>query len=610
MRNSRKTAAAIAGLLSIGLVAAACGSDKKESSSTTTGGATTTATGGATTTGGGGETTTTAAGKPAGGTITYAAEQEYTSYNNITSETSLFANSLVLNPVLPNGPFYPDDKGGFTMDKQMMESAEPTSTSPLVITYKVNPKAAWSDGDPIDCDDFYLMWIANNGKAMSSTEKDDSGNPVPLFQAAGTFGYEDIEKVECSTDGKTITTTYSKPYADWKSLFQQVLPAHIVEQKTGVADVTKATAEADLKKIADFWNTGWVAQGGIDKSITPSGGPYTIDAFKPGESLTLVRNDKYWGTPGQADTLVFRQVPDASAQPQALANNEVQVITPQPTEDLLAQVKKIGDVDSSVNGGFTFEHYDFNFKNPILQDKAVRQAFALCIDRQEIVDTLVKPLNPDAVVLNNRIFFPFQSAYKDNSGDYAKQDIAKAKSTLEAAGWTLGSDGVYAKAGQKLSFRIGRRDPNPRRQKTVELTIAQCKEAGFDLKEQADPKFNSDLLPGGDFDVALFAWVGTPALGSNTSIYTPTDQGGGQNFGAWPAAGMKEKFDAANQELDEAKRADEYNAIDQAIWDDLATIPLFQFTDLVANKKSVKNVIYNPSSAGITWNAQDWTLAS
>jgi peptide/nickel transport system substrate-binding protein len=608
LRNSRKTAAAVAALLSVGLIAAACGGDDDSADTTTTAGGATTTAGGATTSAGGATTT---AGGASGGTITYAAEQEYTSYNNFTADAGLFANSLVLNPVLPRGPFYADEKGGLSFDDYMMESAELTSEDPQTVVYKVKPEAVWSDGDPIDCDDWHLSWIAQNGKAVSSTEKDEEGNPVTLFLPVGTFGYEDIESLECSADGKEITTTYSKPYADWKGLFGSViLPAHIVEAKTGVADVTAATTEADLKKVADFWNTGWVAQGGIDKSITPSGGPYMIEEFKPGESLTLVRNDKFWGEPGKADTIVLRQVPDATAQPQALANNEVQVISPQPNEDLLAQIENIGDVDAKVDLGFTFEHFDFNFNNPILQDKAVRQAFALCINRDEIVETLITPMAPDAAVLNNHFYFPFQEQYVDNSGDFGTQDIAKAKSTLEAGGWTLGGDGVYEKGGQKLAFRIGRRDPNPRRQKTIELAIAQCKEAGFNLTEQADATFNSDLLPAGQWDVALFAWVGTPTLGSNTSIYIPKDVGGGQNYGSWVNNEIKGLFDQANAELDEAKRTELMNQIDKLIWDDMATIPLYQFPDLTANKQAVQNVVYNPSSSGITWNAEAWALSA
>ena len=150
----------------------------------------------------------------------------------------------------------------------------------------------------------------------------------------------------------------------------------------------------------------------------------------PGQSLTLERNDAYWGTPGNADKIVFRLIADATAQPQALQNEEVQIISPQPNPDLLAQLEGIDGVTVQNFGSFTYEHFDFNFQRPLFQDKAVRQAFAYCAPRQEIVDTLIKPLNPDAVVLNNRLYYPFQEAYVDaTDGEYDKVDIAKAKAS-------------------------------------------------------------------------------------------------------------------------------------------------------------------------------------
>jgi len=209
-------------------------------------------------------------------------------------------------------------------------------------------------------------------------------------------------------------------------------------------------------------------------------------------------------------------------------------------------------------------------------------------------------------VLNNRIYIPSQPDYKDNSGAYAKQDIAGAKAKLEGAGWALGSDGIYAKNGQRLSLRLGRRDPNPRRQSTNELMATECKAAGIELTDDPSEDFNSVRLPASDYDIALFAWVATAALSSNTSIYQP---GGGQNWNNYNNPKIQTLFDQANIELDPAKRADLMNQIDQTIWDDMATVPLFQFQEMVAHSDAIGNVVYN-GPLGVTWNAQEWTVAA
>ena len=103
----------------------------------------------------------------------------------------------------------------------------------------------------------------------------------------------------------------------------------------------------------------------------------------------------------------------------------------------------------------------------------MRQAVAYCVPRQDIVDKLIKPLDPNAKLLQNRMFDPFQAAYKDTSGgQYDKVDIAKAKSTLEAAGYTLNGN-VYEKGGQKVEFKLMHKD-NARRSSEAQLIQASC----------------------------------------------------------------------------------------------------------------------------------------
>ncbi len=604
MRRTKTSTKLLGVLIGATLFATACGGDDGGSEGTAP-----PATDGGETTQPGEETTPPSGG---GGTITYAAEQEYTSYNNGTADQVLFANTLVLNMVQP-GPFISMPDLTYELWTDLMESAEVVSEDPQIIEYVVKEGAIWEDGEPIDCDDFYLAWMANNGKAGNrkapdgSDELDADGNPIPVFATASTVGYEDIESVECSEDGRTITTTYSKGFADWQALFSGLIPAHVVEREAGVEDITAELDDAQLQAAGEFWSTGFSGDNAANPDIALSGSWYTIADFSPGQSLTLVRNENFYGTPANADEIVFLQVPDATAQPAALANQEVQVISPQPNPDLIAQLRAIAGVNVILDQGVTFEHFDFNQANPILAELAVRQAFALCIDRQELVDTLVKPLNPDAEVLNNRIYVPGSPDYQDNSGEFGTRDVERAKQILEEAGWTLGSDGIYEKDGQKLSFRIGRRDPNPRRQQTVELVQAQCKEAGFDIVDDPAENFNSERLPASDYDVALFAWVATAALSSNTSIYVPPDQGGDQNWNNYSNPRLRELFDEANAELDPARRAELMNEIDQVIWEDMATIPLFQFTDLYAHSGNVSGVSAN-GPLGVTWNANEWAL--
>jgi len=114
------------------------------------------------------------------------------------------------------------------------------------------------------------------------------------------------------------------------------------------------------------------------------------------------------------------------------------------------------------------------------------------------------------------------------------------------------------------------------------------------------------LLPAGNFDIALFGWNGTPFLTSNQSIYG-ANPGEGQNFNNALVPGAPELFAKLASEFDPAKQKDIANQIDVLLWEEAATLPLFQSPDITAFKNTVKNVSYN-GAQGPTWNAFDWAL--
>jgi len=604
----KRTAKAAIVLLGASLVAAACGGDNKDSSSTTVSPATTTASGASTSAGG---AATTASGA-SGGTVTYSLPDRFTSYNNGTAEDNLTSNQYATNQVIPYVSYF-DEKGGVSINKDLVDVVK-TADSPLTVEYRFNPKAVWDDGSPIGCDDMYLYWVANNGTLKTT---DDSGKEVSLFATASTTGFQQVNKSECSPDGHTVTWTYETPFADWLGLVtdQGFVPAHVVAAKAGLssaADIRKAYEAQDmatLKKLADFWNTGFKTDKGVDPTVALSGGPFKISEFVPDQSITLVRNDKYWGTPAKADKIVMRIITDDVASAQALANGEVQVIAPQPDPDLLNQLEGISGVTTTVNGGFTFEHFDVNFQVPLFQDKAVRQALAYCVPRQDMVDKLIKPLDPEAKLLQNRMFEPFQKPYKDTSGgQYDKVDIAKAKSTLEGAGYTLNGN-VYEKAGQKVEFKVMHKD-NARRSAEMQLIQSSCGQAGMSVIDDSDPNW-STRLGAGQYEAVVFAWQGNPLLTAQVAEYrTPPDKTNLlSNYQYYSNPEVDKLLDQVVTETDYDKAADLLNQVDVIMWQDLNSIPLFQFPDILSFSEKVSNVVYNPSQQGPTWNINQWGAA-
>ena len=603
MTRSRKGLGAIALVAGLGLVAGACSSDKAATTTTAKAGETTTS---AAVTTAAPKTTTTVA-KPAGGTVTVALADLFGSGNSLTAEDSLFSNTIVMNGILPS-PYLFNEKAEIFQDKNIIDSAEVTSKSPQVVTYKMNAKAAWSDGAPIDCSDFQLAWISENGllnaQENGADKKDKDGNVVKLFAAATTTGYESIKSVECSDGGKTIVTTYADPFADWQGLFGLLLPAHAVAKKAAVADIAKAYAAKDVKglaAVAEVWNNGYKTDKGFDKNLFVSGGPFSLSASEYEKSVTIVRNDKFWGPAAQADEVIFSIIKEDATAVQSLQNGDVQLIQPQPDPDLLKLLEGAKGIHSEVDGGYTFEHLDLNLAFPAFQDKAVRQAVQLCFPREEILAKLIKPVAKDAVVLNNSLYIPAQKDYADVSNGM-KTDIAKAKTLLEGAGWKLNGD-TYEKNGKKLEFKLLHKK-NARRSNEQQLMAASCKLAGISVLDDGDDKWSS-RAGNSQYDAVVFAWTGSPLLSSQKSLYYTK---GGQNWNGLSSKEIDAQFDIISKDLDPAKVSAAGKKTAQLLWDEAVTLPIFQFPDLLAYTEKLKNAIYNPTTSGWTWNVQAWIL--
>lgn len=166
-----------------------------------------------------------------------------------------------------------------------------------------------------------------------------------------------------------------------------------------------------------------------------------------------------------------------------------------------------------------------------------------------------------------------------------------------------------AKGGQKLSLRFTTTAGNKLRENTGILIKSQLKEAGIDVRIDNSPSqvLFGERLPGGNFDMALFAWVSTPFPSGNDPIYrTATPQNRSSNYALLSDKRIDKAFDVSNGELDAQKVADELNQIDQWCWEDMVTIPLYQKPTFLAFRSSFGGISDNASSMGPLWNSEGY----
>jgi len=533
--------------------------------------------------------------------VSVAVEENVHDYNNNTSTSDNFANSQMTSLVQPSA-YVNDNTMKLFLDGDVMSSVTVTSKSPQVIRWKVNPKAVWSDGIAVDCKDFYLAWLQAESKA---TIKASDGSSAPAFDPNSTSGFDQMDAPVCSDGGKTITTTFSTPYADWRGLFEFLVPAHVIETDSGVADITKLLPTDTTGAVAKFAASYLKNFAGFNAKFDLSAGPFLLKSLTD-EQVVLVRNPKWWGNPAGPTALTLLTKSNGQSQVQSLQNEEVQVIQPQPDSGLATQLKGLPNVTFNAYAGVTFEHIDFNMKRPIFQGaagKALRQAFFYCVNRTDIIKKLVLGVNDKTVPLGSLVYLPTESNYQDTYSAYNTAQVAKAMAVMEAAGWKKGADGVYARNGQKAEFKFGHKVVDTR-EKVAQLINGSCAPAGIKVNDDQDATFNDKRVPAHDFDAALFAWVGTPFKSGIPPLYTTT---GGSNYFSYSNLAVDKLLNATNSELDAARRTTEFHQADKLMADDFASLPLYQFSDMVAQTNSITPTLtYNGPAGGAFWNAYAW----
>ncbi|PZR55062.1 ABC transporter family substrate-binding protein [Xylanimonas oleitrophica] len=548
----------------------------------------------------------------ADGNISYSVgEAEFLGYNSNTPETYSTYNTAVTDRLI--GGFWYWGVDGSVCRDEAFGTYEAISEDPLQVRYTIADDATWSDGTPITYADFLLDWAAQAITTDGTVTTDGSETALFNHISGLTLGdYVPEGPKADSADAKSFQYDYERVYADWEIQISGPFPAHVVAEQAGVSteQLVEAIHNLDmsvLQPAAEFWNTGWLSQtpGELpDPALVPVSGPYTFKegGWVAGQSITLTANENYWGTPAATRELTFRFAP-ADTHVQALQNGDLDVIEPQATVDTVAQLEAIGSSITITTGQtLTWEHLDFNFgAGPFADSLPLREAFAYCVPRQEIVDNLIKPVDDSAEVMNAREVFPFQDGYDEvveaaYDGRYDQVDLDQAKAKFEEAGATA-----------PVQVRIGYSAPNPRRAEEVASIKASCDQVGFEVQDVGSADFFDTVLPNGDYEVALFAWAGSGQIASGQNIYSST---GTQNYGKYSDAEVDAAWETLASSADPEVHTEQVKIIEKKLWDTLYGIPLFAHPGVAAYSSTLQNVRDSAAQSGAVWNAEQWSRAS
>jgi peptide/nickel transport system substrate-binding protein len=559
VNRSKRSFTIVALFTMLALVLAACGGsddDSGSSSSTTSGGAV-----------------------PTGGTLVVGAEQEPDCAFWIGScAAASWGLYTMQEHTMPRVFDFAKQDGVWTEVPNILITEMPTVTDvggKQTVTYKINPDAVWSDGEPITSTDFKYTW----DQIVTGSDIYD------------TTGYNVIEAVD-DTDPKTAVVTFSSPFAGWKQLFGAsygLFPSHILEGQ----DISAATSD------------------GYDWS----GGPWTF-TWEKGVQVTLSPNPNWYGEKAKLDKVIFKFQANTAAEFKAFKNGETLAIYPQAQLDAVSQIKNgIPGAQSEFTAETgNIEALWINNAQEPFTSKAVRQAFAYSIDRNELVKALFGALGVDKAV--NTLNPPIQAAYSDPDAWAGYDlDLKKVNSLMEGDGWTKGSDGIWEKGGQRAEFAIKTTTGNKRRQTTEEIIQEQVKKAGFEMtidNESADDLFGTTLAAG-DYVVALYAQVATSlqpglcVIMCTSNIPGPANDNSGQNYTRTSTA-ADEALGQVDTNMDDAARKENGAKADQILAEEQVSLPLDPLPNILLWSDRIVGPVKDDPILGMFGNIHEWGL--
>lgn len=357
----------------------------------------------------------------------------------------------------------------------------------------------------------------------------------------------------------------------------------------------------------------------LDFQRNPIGtGAFKFVAFKPGESLEYAAHEDYFLGAPNIKKVFIPIIKDDIAGGQALAAGQVDYKYSL-EGSTYNEIKDNPDLKFVEYPDFGFFALYFNLHEDaksIFLDKNIRQAVSYCFDKEATADAAT---DGQGVAIYSEIP-PASWAYPTTGLNTYPMDQAKSKELIEASGWTLGTDGIYEKDGQKLSTIVAVRAERANRSKWMQLMADQVKECGIDFQfKEIDfgailnmldvyPHINvADPTSGKPYD-AYFGGFGTGFDPDPFSLYHSSQCSTAENpatfnYGCYQNPEADKLIDEGLVTFDQAERAKIYQEYAIIQSNDLPVI--YAWSDIA--REGLRATVDTTADGGLQLDSPTWS---
>lgn len=433
----------------------------------------------------------------------------------------------------------------------------------IEMTWRLYEGVKWHDGEEFTSEDvcFTLDFIQS-----------EAGSAV--YNQTDYMGIKECQM----PDPYTVIFVWDKPFAAYATLFDTILPKHVLEGK-------------DI-----------LTYDGYNRS--PLGtGPFKFVEWRPGEYIRVEKNTNYWRGPDypKLDEIVFNFIPDPNTRLNALKAGEYDI-----GQILPNQVKEVQNLPGykvelvPANSWIIFEmNVATERGQKLFSDPNVRKALFHAIDRQAIVDGLME----GTVQIANSGISP-TSPYHNPDVPVYEYDPAKAAQMLDDAGWVPGADGIREKDGERLSFTIINRNSRPERTAIAQAIQAMLKEVGVEVNfEDLENAAWLQKWLSKDWEAIVGGWI-IPADPSLTALYSCD---GSNNFTGFCNPELDAAMKASDEAFDFKDRKPLMDKVQVMLAEEGRELPIYYNVLPYVMREDLQGFKGSGTNLGSFWNVYEWS---
>lgn len=493
-----------------------------------------------------------------GGSIIIGVSNDVETFNPIFSESSLsqeIAHLMLLGlaDLDENSEFKPE------LAKSWESSEDYTK-----LTYHLRKDTKWSDGKPLTAEDVKFTYDLLMDTLVASPR-----------QSACDF----IKNVTV-VDSYTVTFEFTEAYPT--QIFDtagEILPKHILEK-------------VDRKEIKNH-------EFG---RMPVASGPFKLKKWVSQQYLELVPNENFYGRRAYIDQVIFKIVPDKTNLLMQLKSGEIDMVSDLPA----AEIEPIKNEKNELNvyqvDGRVYYYIGYNEKSEMFNDKTVRQALTMAMDRNKIIEALLYGYGRTCLgPLPPMVKWAFNDKVKE-----IEYNPIKSKEVLKQAGWEdRDGDGILDKDGRKFEFSLCSATGNQLKADVAVIVQEQLSKIGIKVNiEMLEWTTFIDQIQGKNFDACINGWS-TPYYVDPTPVFhsVSTEM---FNFISYANPKVDQLIEKGRVEMDQEIAAGIWKEFHQILYDDQPYTFLFWIDNAVAVKTKFKNV--KPLALSSVYDLENWYI--